>query len=214
MSAPMITRESDQGSESWLRERAGYVTASQFCDIVAISKRDGKPLKPRDDYLMSLVFERLTGEPEQPANSYSMKWGAEAEAFARKEYELQTGSMVKEVGFRKHPTLPWIGASSDGLVGKNGAIEMKCPYNSGVHLKTIEFGMPEDHRPQVQGQMWILGLDWVDFGSYDPRMPSNLKLYIQRIHRDQKYINWLEKEVLQFLDEVQKKVELFLNKAA
>jgi hypothetical protein len=75
-------------------------------------------------------------------------------------------------------------------------------------------GMPDGHMPQVQGQMWILDLEWVDFGSYDPRMPPNLKLYIQRIQRDQKYIDILQKEVLQFLDEVQTKVDSFLKIAA
>jgi len=209
----MITRESDQGTENWLRERAGHATASCFSDILAVSKRDGTPLKAREDYLMKLVCERLTSEPEQSLNSFALSWGTDAEPFSRKEYELHTGSIVNEVGFKKHPNFPWVGASSDGLVGDKGGIEIKCPYNSSVHLKTIECGMPEAHIPQVQGQIWVLGLDWIDFVSYDPRMPLSLKIYIQRIHRDQKYIDTLQKEVLHFLDEVQHKVNGFLNYA-
>lgn len=207
----MISRESDQGSIDWRRKRAGHATASRFCDILAVSKRDGKPLKARDDYLMTLVCERLTGEPEQSASSFSMAWGTDAEAFARKEYELHTGSIVQEVDFKKHPTLSWIGASSDGLVGNRGGIEIKSPYNSSVHLRTIEKGMPEEHMPQVQGGMCVLELDWIDFISYDPRMNSNLKICIQRVYRDQAYINALEEHVLQFLDEVQQKVDQFLS---
>jgi hypothetical protein len=115
----MIARESDQGSESWLRERAGHATSSCFSDIVTVSKK-GEPLKAREDYLMRLVCQRLTGEPEPPITSYSLQWGTDAEAFARKEYELLTGSIVQEVGFRTHRNLPWIGASSDGLVGVMG----------------------------------------------------------------------------------------------
>jgi predicted phage-related endonuclease len=209
----MIARESDQGSESWLRERAGHATASCFADILAVSKK-GEPLKAREDYLMRLVCQRITGEPEQSITSYSLKWGTDAEAFARKEYELQTGSIVQEIGFKKHPTLAWVGASSDGLVGKNGGLEIKSPYNSSVHLKTIDLGMPEDHIPQVQGGIWVLELDWIDFISYDPRMPPDLKIYIQRIYRDQKYIDSLQIGVLRFLDEVQGKVDFFLKKAA
>jgi hypothetical protein len=163
---------------------------------------------------MKLVCERLTSEPEQSVGGYALSWGTDAEPFSRKEYELQTGSIVNEVGFKRHPTLPWIGASSDGLVGNRGGIEIKCPYNSSVHLRTIECGMPEAHVPQVQGQIWVLELDWIDFVSYDPRMPASLKIYIQRIHRDQKYIDMLQKEVLKFLDEVQCKVDSFLKIAA
>lgn len=210
----MIERQSNQGSADWLRDRAGCATASCFADILAVSKRDGKPLKAREDYLMKLVVERITGEPTESASSFAMAWGTEAEPFARAEYELATGNIVTEVGFVKHPTHKWIGASSDGLVGKAGGVEIKCPHNSGVHLQTWADGMPEHHRAQVLGQMWILGLEWIDFCSYDPRMQTggeHLKLYRQRVMRDQKYIDSLEDQVLQFLAEVQVKVNDFLS---
>ena len=210
----MIERQSDQGGEDWLHARAGHATASCFADILAVSKRDGKPLKARDDYLMQLIVERITGDPTQSASSFAMTWGTYAEPYARAEYELQTGNIVREVGFAKHPIIEWIGASSDGLVGKDGGIEIKCPYNSAIHLSTWAEGMPEHHTPQVQGQMWILGLDWVDFCSYDPRMQNgamHLKLYRQRIMRDEKYIVDLEIQVLDFLHEVQSGVDKFLT---
>lgn len=210
----MIERQSNQGSSDWLRARAGCATASCFADILAVSKRDGKPLKAREDYLMKLVVERITGEPTESASSFAMAWGTEAEPFARAEYELVTGNIVTEVGFVKHAKHMWVGASSDGLIGKVGGIEIKCPHNSGVHLQTWADGMPEHHLPQVMGQMWILGLEWTDFCSYDPRMQTggeHLKLYRQRIERDQKYIDSLEDQVLQFLAEVQVKVNDFLS---
>jgi putative phage-type endonuclease len=209
----MLERQSDQGSTDWLRERAGFCTASCFVDVLAVSKRDGKPLKARDDYLMKLVVERITGEPSESVSSQAMTWGTDAEPYARAEYEIATGNLVSEVGFKKHPDHLWIGASSDGLVGAKGGIEIKCPFNSAVHLQTWSEGMPEHHAPQVQGQMWILGLDWIDFCSYDPRMQnggSHLKLYRQRIMRDQKYIDQLQHDVLTFLAEVQIKVNEFL----
>jgi putative phage-type endonuclease len=208
----MLERMSDQGSTDWLRARAGHATASRFCDILAVSKRDGKPLKARDDYLMELVVEQITGEPIASASSYAMQWGTDAEPYARAAYEAATGAMVREVGFAKHKVHNWIGASSDGLVGQAGGIEIKCPFNSAVHLSTWAEGMPEAHKAQVFGQMWILGVDWIDFCSYDPRMQNgaaHLKLYRQRVERDDKYITELEDQVLTFLAEVDKKVKLF-----
>lgn len=208
----MLDRQSDQGSAEWLRQRAGCATASCFADILAVSKKDGKPLKARDDYLMRLVVERITGEPVESASSFAMSWGTDAEPYARAEYEIVTGNMVAEVGFVKHAKHNWVGASSDGLAGVRGGVEIKCPHNSAIHLQTWAEGMPDHHTAQVQGQMWVLGLDWIDFCSYDPRMQNggeHLKLYRKRIMRDQAYIDDLEKKVLTFLAEVQIKVNEF-----
>lgn len=209
----MIERQSDQGSAGWLKDRAGCATASCFADIMAVGK-NGKPLKAREDYLMKLVVERITGEPVTSASSFAMNWGTDLEPFARAEYEVVTGAVVTEVGFKRHAVHKWVGASSDGLVGPRGGMEVKCPHNSAIHLGTWEFGMPEHHMPQVQGQMWVLDKDWIDFCSYDPRMQAggtHLKLYRQRIIRDQAYIDAMEAQVLSFLDEVQAKVDLFMG---
>ncbi len=208
----MLERQSNQGGADWLRDRAGHATASCFADILATG-RNGQPLKAREDYLLRLVVERITGEPVVTPASFAMQWGTEAEPYARAAYEVETGATVREVGFVKHPSHAWVGASSDGLVGAKGGIEIKCPHNSAIHLLTWETGMPEHHAPQVQGQMWVLGLDWIDFCSYDPRMHAgaeHLKLYRERIARDDAYIAQLERDVLAFLGQVQQKVDMFM----
>jgi len=64
-----------------------------------------------------------------------------------------------------------------------------------------------DHMPQVQGNIWVNGLDWIDFISYDPRAPEDFRLYVQRIMREDKYILALESHVVQFLAEVKKLLE-------
>jgi hypothetical protein len=48
---------------------------------------------------------------------------------------------------------------------------------------------------------------WCDFVSFDPRMPSHLQLFVKRIERNDEYIAELEKEVVQFLIEVEDKVK-------
>ena len=67
--------------------------------------------------------------------------------------------------------------------------------------------------PQVQGQLWITGREWCDFVSFDPRMPGPLKLYVQRIERDDAYIAALEAEVRLFLGEVDAMVASLMLKA-
>jgi putative phage-type endonuclease len=201
-----------QRTTDWHADRCGHVTASRFGDVIAIGK-GGKPLKARDDYLMRIVTERLTGEQVESADSFAMAWGRDAEPFARSAFEAETGLIVTQSGFVKHPTIAWVGCSPDGLVGKDGGYESKCPKNSSVHLATIRDGMPEEHMPQVQGCMWVTGRQLWHFVSFDPRMPEHLRLYRQVIARDDQYIANLEKEIVRFLAEVDSQVQHF-KKAA
>jgi predicted phage-related endonuclease len=158
------------------------------------------------DYLTELVVERLTGQRVQKFATAAMQWGEDCEPAARAAYERTTGISVEETGFVAHDTL-LAGCSPDGLVDWDGLIEIKCPYNSAVHIETLLQGMPADHIPQVQGQMWITGRQWCDFVSYDPRMPEPLQLHVQRIQRDPGFIADLEAKVTSFLQQVGTQVE-------
>ncbi len=193
----------DQGTEQWHQDRSGCATASQFCDIIAVSKKDGKPLKARDDYIWKVVTERLYGTPTESVTAKSMEWGKELEPFARQAYEVLTGSIIVPSGFVFHPTIAFCGASPDGLIEQDGGIEIKCPKDRRVHMQTWLTGMPVDHMPQVQGNMWVNDRAWWDFISYDPRAPIEFQLYVQRIHRTDHYIKALESHVVEFLKEAE-----------
>lgn len=188
---------SEQRTEGWHAERAGKITASRFIDVIAL-RRDGKPTEGRTKYMQQLVFERLASAPKREVSSKSMAWGAEVEAFAREAYELRTGNIVTKAPFLVHPRYDFIGASPDGLVDADGGIEMKCPHDEAVHIATWLDGMPADHKPQVQGSMWVTGRQWWDFVSYDPRQGERFRLYVERIKRDEKYIADLAAGLLQF----------------
>ena len=201
----MILETADQRSDDWYAARCGKATASRFRDAMATLK-NGQPAQVAKDYLTELVVERLTGQPVQKFTNAAMQWGTEQEAAARAAYEARTGIEVEETGFVAHDVL-MAGCSPDGLVDWDGLIEIKCPWNTGVHIETLLNGMPADHMPQVQGQMWITGRQWCDFVSYDPRMPVPLQLHIQRIPRDPAYVADLERQVTEFLAEVGAQVE-------
>jgi hypothetical protein len=96
-----------------------------------------------------------------------------------------------------HPDYPFAGASPDGLIDHDGCIEMKCPKSSVVHLQRFVDGLPEEYRPQIQGQLWVTGRQWCDFVSYDPRMPESHRLLKIRVKRDQAYIDHLAECVLE-----------------
>ena len=190
-----------QGSGAWLYERAGHITASRFKDVLDFTKA-GKPGAKRTAYLWEVVIERLTGQPCDHYTNAAMEWGLEQQRPSQMACEAATGYMIEEVGFIKHPTLPMVGGSADGLIDDDGGWESKSPFNSAIHLATVLDGMPEDHMPQVQGCMAITGRHWWLFASFDPRLPPPLNLYTQRIERDDKYIANLEAEVIKFSAEV------------
>jgi hypothetical protein len=50
--------------------------------------------------------------------------------------------------------------------------------------------------------MWITGAEWCDFVSFDPRLGRGLRLHIQRVERDQSFIDNLEVGVRSFLADV------------
>jgi len=190
----------EQGSTEWLYERVGKATGSEFENIMA-ERKDKKEAAPRYNYRMELVIERITGQPSDRYVSKYMEWGTLQEPAARMVYEARTGNIVMQPGFRNHHEIPMCGGSVDGTVGDDGIIEIKCPTTFN-HIETILHGMPEEHIPQVQGYLWITGRAWADFISYDPRLPENLCMHIQRIPRDEKYIADLSAKVIVFLAEV------------
>lgn len=186
---------SEQGIDEWHAARAGHATASRFKDIIA-----GKGA--REAYLWELVGERLSSAAKREHSSKTMEWGHTNEPLAREEYTIRTGNLVRTTGFAVHSRILWLGASSDGLVGEDGATEIKSPFNSGIHARTLAKGMPEDHIWQTQGNLLVLERKWIDFCSWDPHFSSPHNLYIQRIEHDDKVIRYLTVEIKKFLTDV------------
>lgn len=189
--------ELEQGSAEWLYARTGHVTASRFVDVLDMRK-DGKPGAKRTAYLWEIVIERLTGKPTEHFMSAAMQWGSLQEELSRMAYEAQTGKIVQQVGFVRHPSVPLVGCSPDGLIDDDGLWESKSPYNSANHLTTWLEGMSPNHLPQVQGQLWIMNRSWCIFQSFDPRMPDPLQVYTQQIERDEAYIERLADAISTF----------------
>ena len=196
----------DQRTDEWFASRLGKATASRIADIIAKTKTG--PSASRENYAVQLVLERITQTKGESYSNAAMQWGTETEPLARQAYELKRGLFVDEVGFIDHPTIANSGASPDGLVGTDGLLEIKCP-NSATHMETlVTRKIPQKYIPQMTWQMACTGRSWCDFVSFDPRFPENLQIFIERIEYDPTYVRMLELEVTQFLDEVEKKVEI------
>lgn len=191
-----------QGSDEWLRERSGHVTASRLSDVLAKGKTG--EAAGRRNYRMQLVTERLVCGPVDQYKNAAMQWGNDHEEEARATVEQELGITIITTGFVKHPKHEWLGCSPDGLIDHDGLVQIKCPYVSTNHVETIFTGVvPPQYISQIQGEMWVTGRLYSIYASYDPRMPQNLRLFTKRVERDDKFIRAMELEVLTFLAETE-----------
>lgn len=190
----------EQRSEDWFTIRLGKVTASRIADVCAKTKTGWGA--GRANYRAQLVAERLTGQRQETFTNAAMQHGIDTEDQARTAYAFLHGQNVVEEAFVIHPRIVMGGASPDGLVGDVGLVEIKCP-NTATHIETLKGqAIPAKYIGQMDWQMACTNRQWCDFVSFDPRMPEDMQLFVQRHHRDDARIAELEALVIEFLAEV------------
>jgi hypothetical protein len=206
-----------QRSVEWRRKRCGVVTASRYADIMTeprtkAAKENNEWSETARSYMLEKLGELITGVPADRFRSQATSWGMdwEKEAFdaalvaVAERFKAEVEAPVGEFAFIQHATEDFIGCSPDGIIGADGLLELKCPYNPANHLRTVLSGqMPDKHVEQVQGSLWVTGRQWYVFGSFDPRMADAGidPLFVVRIERDEPYIKHeLAPKVLRFRD--------------
>ena len=199
----------EQGTDEWFAARIGKVTASRVADIIAKTKTGYS--SSRDNYMAQLICERLTNQKADGFTNAAMQWGTETEPLARISYEVAQNVLVDEVGFVPHPKILMAGASPDGLVGDNGLLEIKCP-NTATHIDTLlSETVPGKYNTQMQFQMACTDRKWCDFVSFDNRLPTELQLFVKRVPRDNVFIRLIEGEIVQFIAELDDKINKLMK---
>lgn len=206
----------EQQSEAWFTARLGKVTASRVKDVMA-QGRGGAPSATRRNYMMELLCQRLTGTRDEGFTSTAMQRGTDLEPVARSAYEIDKGVMVVETGLIAHPRITGFAASPDGLVGADGMLEIKCPLTA-THIAVMQSGKHDTQYDwQMLSQMACADRDWVDFVSFDDRLPSELQYVCYRFERDFSRIRTMESAVVEFLeelDELEREMRQRINEAA
>lgn len=191
----MIIHDMPQGSDEWLRARLGIPTSSEFHKIITASKGDLS--KQARKYAHQLIAETLLGEPlDTPlANLYWIGWGKLHEPMAAQQYEFANDVETRAVGFITTDD-GRIGCSPDRLViGTLGGLEIKCTAPA-THMGLLIDGPGEDYKQQVQGQMAVAELAWVDLYAYHPQLPA----VTIRTYRDEPYIDKMRAALAEFLE--------------
>ena len=184
----MIVVNVKQCSPEWHKLRCGIPTSSKFDKIItSTGARSGQ----LEDAAIRLACEILTGEPSAFFQTKWMKRGNMLEPQARLYYEMISNPSVTvdEVGLIYKDEARLYSTSTDGLISdKKGLLEIKCPSpdTQAEYLLLNEF--PKKYMPQVQGELFVSGLEYCDFLSFCPGM----KHFICRVFPDLEYHKKLE----------------------
>ena len=168
----MIVHECHQGTPEWFKLKAGVPSSSSFSKLVTGT---GKSSTQLGDYAMQLALEKGFKGPIDDGfsgNKYTER-GQELEESARLDYAMTRQAKIREVGFITDDLMKY-GASTDGLVNEDGALEIKCLISKtfGELILTLNKNggqTPPGYVPQIQGELLVTERDWVDLVFWHPR---------------------------------------------
>lgn len=186
--------ECEQNSPEWFAARLGVPTASRFDALTAKGRGSGES-EQRLSYMEELAAEILMGARAASFSTADTERGHMLEPEARELYGFIRGVSPVPTGFFRNGRA---GASPDSLVGGDGLLEIKTK-KPRLQIRVLREGvLPDEHKPQCQGQLMVTGRAFVDFFSYCPGLPPFLK----RVERDERYIAKLKVAVTDFCDEL------------
>ncbi|MEO8297086.1 MAG: lambda exonuclease family protein [Burkholderiales bacterium] len=198
------------GSEAEAMEKADY-KAKPKADVVARAIAGlpvGEPSDASQKLAMTKAIERISAQPYgnqgQQGRFFATERGHEGEDFARWRYQTRMRVMVDQAGVALTDDRLF-GYSSDGFVGDDGLIEVKVPLDPLKVLHIIQTGDISEYMYQMQGGMWITHRKWCDFLMGVPDLAclnNGNELYIQRVWRDDNFIETMERQLWAFAGRV------------
>lgn len=184
----------EQGSQSWLDARCGLLTASTIGRLITPATLKVADNETSRGLTMQLAAERITGHVDYVHPTFDMQRGTDDEPFARDVYR-EHFAPVDEIGFMVRDFGSYrIGFSPDGLVGEDGAIEIKS-RRPKEHLKTVLKGLPPlENMAQLHAGLLVSGRKWIDYVSYSAGLP----LWVTRVHPDPRWVDAIHASAEQF----------------
>ncbi len=202
-------------SESAAATDAGYKAVPKSA-IIAAALRGEQTASPSDlaegyaaNVALEIISQEYLGEPIKP---WVMERGKAMEVLARRAYEARTLAFVTEAGICVDDN--GYGYSSDGLCNDDGLIEIKAPVDGRKIMAMLKTGDVSEYMHQMQGGMWITGRKYCDFIMYVPALKNvGRELYIQRVPRDDAFIDAMVTELARFQKMVKRNVAILSGEA-
>lgn len=184
-----------QHSDEWFRERLGRVTASEMDALISPTWK-AKESAGVETYLYKKLAEKSLGfSMAMGGAGFAAEQGTILESEAVPFYEMKYDIDVQRVGMVLADD-ERVSCSPDGIVGKDGGLEIKCALPE-THLRyLIEGVLPKEYAAQVHGSLWVTGRAWWDFLSYSRQFPP----FIIRVNRDEKIQQAITAAINPFLE--------------
>lgn len=190
-----IILECEQRSDEWFSAICGNVGASSIDKIITTK---GEPSKSRDDYMMTLAAERITGKSEAGFTTQAMQNGIEREAEARSLFEMVHECEIQQVGLIYKDEKKLCHCSPDGLIGNNAGIEIKNPMSKNHCKYLLANKLPTEYFCQCQFSLYVSERKVWRFMSHYP----GLKPLFIEVQRDEKWIEKCAAELNAFNEEL------------
>ncbi len=141
--------------------------------------------------LLYLKRNKINTEPNE-----KMRLGTSLEPEARDLYIEETGILVEPLCLQSKEH-SWLIASMDGISEDHGHIvEIKC--GKSAYWQANRGKVPSYYYGQLQHQLLLTGLDFVDYWCYWPGHEGIL----QTVNRDEPYIRKLLRAEMRFMEEL------------
>jgi len=198
---PIILDSFSQRSTLWAIYRLGNPGASSISKIITST---GAISKQREEYLMQLAAETVSGRPEDSGYlSRHMVNGIEREDASRALFEMIYGVEVRQVGIVFKDEFKMFHCSPDGLVGENALLEMKNPMMK-THVKSLLDGtLPTGYVGQCQMSLYVTERELCYFMSSCEGLPP----FILEVRRNEPYIAQIAKALDDFWVDLCRMVE-------
>lgn len=152
-----------QRSDEWLDIRAGIFTGSEVHKLMGVKGLGQTGESYAFKKACNIVFGRNL---EDDFVSFDIKRGIELEPVAFELFKSMSFEEVKECGFFTHGQN--FGVSPDGLIGKNGVLEIKCPKPDKFFnlIKNGKIAIDSDYIYQMQAEMLVTNSEYCAFFNY------------------------------------------------
>lgn len=203
----------DQRSRTWKDQRFGKFTSSNMHRLMESGERlmtpdelkarpkkgaGSKTIWTKDNsilsdaaitYIKEVIAEEMTGSSNEGGSAATM-WGEEYEQQGKEYFTSQTGIEIVPCTYVAFSTIA--GGSPDGdLPSIDAGFELKCPYNSRIHLDYFWLASEKNLKElfseyywQVQANMLWKKRSSSIFASYDPRQQEPFKMRIIKVERN------------------------------
>lgn len=200
----------EQRTPEWKAFRRPRITASRFGDVLA------KPTTKRYRGYQEDIIDAILGVPEMPEDDkpwfhHGIAWESEGLAdYEWRRFLAGDDITVETIGVIVHPKYDFISCSPDGFFVEPDAkvgVELKSRKSLKQHRRASGV-LPPEHKPQVQGCLWITGWEAWEFISFykNVELKKTLCGWV-RVPPDLDYHKKLEEACIKFWEEIQEAIK-------